>query len=391
MSFSYRWQRCNAGGGKCGNIKGARSQTYRLAPGDAGRTIRVSVTATNSDGSANAVSGPTAVVSSGAPVNTSPPTISGTVTQGMTLTATSGTWSGPAPITFSYTWRRCDTGGGSCRDIQTGQTHQVGTEDLGHTLRVAVHARNQNGAATAVSAQTGVVAPRGPIPSASSLPLITGVPREGQMLTAAPGTWVNGPTSFAFTWRRCDASGSKCDGFATGQTVRLGAADVGHRIRVVVAGSNQFGTTKSTSAPTALVTTAAPPTPAGAIKLPSGETSLPVSMIVSPQRLVISGVRFIPTRLVARQAFIGRFRVTDTRGFVVRGALVYAIALPYGWVRLAPEAVTGTDGWAQITFLPTVNMPVRHAAVVFFLRARKAGDSLLAGVSSRRLVQVRIG
>jgi hypothetical protein len=29
--------------------------------------------------------------------------------------------------------------------------------------------------------------------------------------------------------------------------------------------------------------------------------------------------------------------------------------------------------------------------VVFFLRARKPGDALLAGVSTRRLVQIRIG
>ena len=65
--------------------------------------------------------------------------------------------------------------------------------------------------------------------------------------------------------------------------------------------------------------------------------------------------------------------------------------LPYGWVRTAPEVVTGTDGWSQITFLPTRSMPLRRAALVIFLRARKPGDSLLAGVSSRRLVQIGIG
>jgi hypothetical protein len=172
--------------------------------------------------------------------------------------------------------------------------------------------------------------------------------------------------------------------------VRLTPTDIGHRIRLVVAGTNQFGTSKVTSAPTAVVVKAVV-TPIGAIKLPSGETSLPMSMILPPQRLVISGVRLIPSRLVGRQAFTGRFRVTDTRGYVVRGALLYAIGVPYGWIRNAPEVVTGTDGWTQITFLPTALMPVRHASVVFFLRARKPGESLLAGVSTRRLVQVGIG
>jgi hypothetical protein len=390
MSFSYRWQRCNSGGGKCDNIGSATAQTYRPTRSDVGRALRVSVTATNSDGTANAVSGPTGVVSDGSPVNTSPPTIAGTVKQGETVTATSGTWSGSGPISFTYQWRRCATSGGSCHDTSTGQTRQLGTEDVGHTIRVDVRARNPYGSSTASSAPTGVVGPKGPLPASAAPPIITGLAREGQVLTAAVGSWTNGPTSFTFTWRRCDASGNNCDGFATGQTVRLTSADVGHRIRVVVAGSNAYGTTKATSVPTAVVVRAVV-TPTGAIKLRSGETSLPVTMILPPQRLVISGIQFVPARLLGRQAFTGRFRVTDTRGYVVRGALVYAIGLPYGWIRNAPEVVTGTDGWATITFLPTASMPIRRAALVFFLRARKPGDSLLAGVSTRRLVQVRIG
>jgi hypothetical protein len=390
MSFGYRWQRCNSGGDKCSNIGGASAQTYKPTRSDAGHTLRVSVTASNSEGSANAVSGPSAVVSDGAPVNTSAPTIVGTVKQGETVTATSGTWSGAGPITFAYHWRRCDTGGGDCRDTSTGQTRQLGTEDVGHSIRVEVRARNPFGSNDATSAATGVVPSKGPLPAVSSPPVISGLARQGQVLTAAVGTWGNG-TTFSYAWRRCDANGNKCDGFATGPSVKLTGNDVGHRIRVVVAGTNQFGTTKSTSAPTAVVTATAAGGPAGAIKLATGETSLPVTAILPPQRLVISRVRFIPARLQGRQAFTGRFRVTDTRGFVVRGALVYAIGLPYGWIRQAPETLTGTDGWATLTFVPTVLMPARHASVVFFLRARKPGDTLLAGVSTRRLVQVRIG
>jgi hypothetical protein len=391
MTFSYRWQRCNSGGGDCSNLS-KKNSTYQVQNGDEGHTLRVSVTAKNSDGSANAVSGPTAVITSGKPVNTSAPTISGTAKQGETLTAASGTWTGPGPITFSYQWKRCDTGGNNCQNTSSGQTRQLGDNDVGHTMRVEVHAKNPNGTSTATSAPTGVVASKGPLPAVIAPPVITGVAREGQTLTIAVGSW-NNASSFAYNWRRCDANGNNCDGFANGPTVRLTAADVGHRLRAVVEARNQFGSTKATSAPTAVVAkaAAAPVPTGGAIKLPSGETSLPVSMIAPPQRLVIVGVRFIPARLHGRQAFVGRFRVKDTRGFVVRGALLYAIGLPYGWIRNTPETVTGTDGWTQIVFRPTVLMPVRRAAVVFFLRARKPGDSLLAGVSTRRLVQVRIG
>jgi len=84
-----------------------------------------------------------------------------------------------------------------------------------------------------------------------------------------------------------------------------------------------------------------------------------------------------------------RFEVTDSNGHPVSGALVYVIGLPYGWIRSAAEQATDGTGWATITLVPTAAMP-RTAALVMFVRARKPGDSLLAGVSTRRLVQLRI-
>jgi hypothetical protein len=82
--------------------------------------------------------------------------------------------------------------------------------------------------------------------------------------------------------------------------------------------------------------------------------------------------------------------VSDTRGFSIQGALVYALGLPYGWMRSAPEVTTDSTGWATIPINPTASMPLRTGALVIFVRARKPGDPLLAGVSTRRLVQVSI-
>ena len=131
--------------------------------------------------------------------------------------------------------------------------------------------------------------------------------------------------------------------------------------------------------------------PGGAVKLPNGQISLPVEQISLPVQLVISAVQFVPGRLTSRNPFVARFRVSDSRGNVVRGALVYAIGLPYGWVRPAPETTSATDGWATIQFSPTPTMPLRRSALVFFVRARKPGESLLTGVATRRLVQLGIG
>ena len=113
-SFSYKWLRCNSSGSGCDSISGATNQTYQLQKKDTGRRMRVSVTAKNGDGSANAQSAPTGVIAQGqAPANTSAPTISGTPKAGQTLTAATGSWSN-SPTRYDYQWRRCGSGGPDC-------------------------------------------------------------------------------------------------------------------------------------------------------------------------------------------------------------------------------------------------------------------------------------
>ena len=102
-TFAYQWLRCDAGGGACGPIAGESGSTYVVASGDVGKTLRVAVTASNSDGTVQATSAATAVVTStAAPSRTSDPVVSGSAVQGQTLTATSGGWAGTAPIAFTY-------------------------------------------------------------------------------------------------------------------------------------------------------------------------------------------------------------------------------------------------------------------------------------------------
>jgi hypothetical protein len=379
-SFAYRWQRCNKNGGSCDNINGARNQTYVLQPGDVGRRIRVSVTATNSEGSANATSAATGIIANGLPPqNTAAPVISGTARAGSTLSTTNGSWNNN-PTSFDYQWRRCNTGGSNCHDVGPNRaTYTVSNDDVGSTIRVQVRARNQYGTTEAHSNPTGVVAASPNVPANTAPPVISGLPRVGQLLVASAGTWTNSPTHFAFQWFRCDAGGNNCNGFGgNGQSQRLGTTELAHTIRVTVTATNASGLGRSTSAPTAVVTS-------------GGPTAIPVSQVSLPNQLVIANVQFVPSRLTSRASFLARFRITDTHGNLVQGALVYAIGIPYGWVRNAPEAVTGGDGWATIQFFPTRLMPLRRAALVMFVRARKPGESLLHGVAARRLVQVRIG
>ncbi len=84
--------------------------------------------------------------------------------------------------------------------------------------------------------------------------------------------------------------------------------------------------------------------------------------------------------------------MSDVNGHSVRDALVYALGLPYSWVQSSTEVATGQDGWASITITPSAKLPTsRGHALVVFVRARVPGQPVLAGSSSRRLVQVTTG
>jgi hypothetical protein len=64
ISYSYQWQKCNAEGSACSNISGATASTFTPTSGDVGGTLRVIVTATNSEGSTKATSAAGDVIAS---------------------------------------------------------------------------------------------------------------------------------------------------------------------------------------------------------------------------------------------------------------------------------------------------------------------------------------
>jgi hypothetical protein len=147
-------------------------------------------------------------------------------------------------------------------------------------------------------------------------------------------------------------------------------------------------TTTTTSTPTTTTTTTTSG-PEGQIRLANGKTSIPVTSVTLPARLVIDGVRFTPAVVRSRRAPVSvRVHVVDTRGFWVRGALVFARSTPLV-TSTPPEQVTNQSGYATLTMFPRATFPLKRGFhVQFFLRTRKEGDSLLAGISSRRLAQV---
>jgi hypothetical protein len=329
-----------------------------------------------------------------APRNESPPTISGARRVGATLTANPGRWSGTAPIAFRYQWVRCNAQLANCsRVVSRSRRYTLGSTDRGRRMVVVVTAVNRDGSANA-QADTGVIAERATRPSNTIAPSLSGEPREGQALTANPGTWSGTPPiTFAYQWLRCDANGGACASIAgaAARTYVLSSSDVGRSIRARVTARNDGGNRSLDTPPTAVVQ---PGGPGGQIRLPDGRVSVPIESVSLPARLVVDEVRFSPNPVRSRSRPITiRVHVSDTRGFVVRGALVFLRSTPLV-TTVPPEQGTATDGWVTLTVRPRAPRPGlvfplrRGLAVQFYVQARKAGERLLYGVAGSRLVQV---
>ena len=74
----------------------------------------------------------------------------------------------------------------------------------------------------------------GPVPPVNQVPpSVSGTPRVGEVLTAAPGTWLPEPAGYGYHWLRDGAAIPRADGAA----YRVAAGDLGHRISVRVQAS----------------------------------------------------------------------------------------------------------------------------------------------------------
>jgi len=226
-------------------------------------------------------------------------------------------------------------------------------------------------------------------PSPQTLPTISGTPEQGSTLTATPGTWAGTqPITFAYQWRRCNRSGGGCSSIAgaTAQTYVLRVADIEHTLRVRVTARNADGSRQATSAPTAIIRRepAAPAT-----GCPSGTGTINVTDLSPPARLNLDRYDASPS-VIGRSTstVVVRFHVSACGGRPVQGALVYAAAVPFAQFSIPAETPTGSDGWAGAQMNQLRGFPAarQQRLLVVFGRARKPGESLLGGISTRRLV-----
>ena len=337
------------------------------------------------------------------------PTISGGTSVGDTLTGDHGSFA-PGAASYKYNWRRCPPdggqGAGNCEGIIDGPSNQYVLQpaDSGFTIRLQVKAWDSSGnkIGTDTSNATAKITGQGVGPTNTGLPNVTGTAAVGQTLSADQGAWASKYlANFANDWLRCDGSGNNCAAFgASGTTYVVADADKGSTLRARVTATNPAGTTVVQSNATAVVPGAPPvsqppppPPPTGA-GCPAGRTAQ-VTAVTAPAQLQIDRQIAAPTVIPRHSGedVVVRYRVTDTCGQAVAGALVYATAVPFGQLSIPAETPTGANGFASVTFQTLAGFPlnVRQRSLQVFVRARKPGESLLTGIAARRLFAIPVG
>src|SRR5262249_35916131 len=131
-----------------------------------------------------------------------------------------------------------------------------------------------------------------------------------------------------------------------------------------------------------------------ALGCPSVQVASPIGIgdIRPPARLEIESQSSTPAVITrSTQRITLRFTIFACDHQTVRGALVYATPTPYQQFR-GPERATDVNGQATITLTRQRFFPAtpRQQNLIVFVRARKPGEDLLGGVSSRRLVSFRV-
>ena len=255
-SFSYQWEVCEPKHGPCSLISGADGSTYRTNGEQVGRRLRAIITATTPGGTASVTSRPSKKIVPGSPLEIEPPAVEGDLKEGAKLLANPGVWAGSGPITYHYQWERCGALTAICEVISgaTAATYTLEAADVASSMVVKVLASNPVGTASATSPETSVVGAQ--LPVDLKLPSILGLLRDGQLLSAEPGSWSGSePISYAYQWLACNAAGESCSEIskAAGPTLKLLSGLIGETVEVVVTATNGAGSTSATSPPTSIV------------------------------------------------------------------------------------------------------------------------------------------
>jgi hypothetical protein len=135
-TITYAWKRSGT------TVVGTKSK-YTPVVADIGKTLQVTVTATQQGFTTVTTTSDSTNLVLGKPFTTAPtPTITGKTTTGSTLTAVTGTWAPSKSVVFTYVWNRATGVGGTPAPIAkaTSKTYKLVAADKGKYVSVTVTA-----------------------------------------------------------------------------------------------------------------------------------------------------------------------------------------------------------------------------------------------------------
>jgi hypothetical protein len=123
------------------------------------------------------------------------PVVSGSAVQGSTLTCAPGSWTGTAPIVFTYQWKR----DGVSIAAATNSTYVTVSADFAKEVTCVVVGTNTQGADSGTS--NGITVTRAPANTVA--PALSGTHNVGQTMTCSTGTWTGTAViSYTYQWKR---------------------------------------------------------------------------------------------------------------------------------------------------------------------------------------------
>jgi len=254
IGFAYQWYSCDLGGLNCLALLEETGASFDLnsLPSNFAGQIKLVISASNDYGSADADSNSFVIEplppAGKAPKNMTPPVV--TQRNGVFTVANNGVWSGNKPMTFSYSWSRCNRQGKNCRVIAGAKGKSFNSNQLDKNFRgrvkVEVLAKNSfgdAGAATRAESRFRLINTRLP----RVIPAV-----DGYSVFAEVGDWYGrGRVETKTSWQICDGRGNLCRSLGKHRSrLRIvGREWAGKTVRLHVVASNRDGRVLRVSRP----------------------------------------------------------------------------------------------------------------------------------------------